>query len=99
MNRHLDRFRGYLFICRMYGRPLLITPIKLSEILAMAWRGDESFDRYLKSIGLEFLPDAPRMQVTRPSRFSELKGFAREHFTLPEPTSRVLRKIKRKANK
>lgn len=81
----------------MYGRPLLISPMKLSEILAMAWRGDESFDRYIKSIGLEFLPEDPRRLVARPSRFSELKGFAREHSALPEPTSRVLRKINRKA--
>lgn len=83
----------------MYGRPLLISPIKLSEIWDMAWRGDQSFERYLKSIGLEFMPEDPSMLVARPSRFSELKGFAREHFTLPEPTFRVLRKIKRKANK
>lgn len=93
----VDQVKGYLLICRMYGRPLLISPIKLSEILDMVWLGDESFELYLESIGLEYLPEDPRMLVARPSRFSELKGFAREHFALPEPTSRVLRKINRKA--
>lgn len=97
MNWVIDEVRGYLLICRMYGRPLLISPIRLSEILDMVWRGDESFELYLESIGLEFLPEDPRRLVARPSRFSELKGFAREHSALPEPTSRVLRKINRKA--
>lgn len=97
MNRHLDRLRGYRLICQMYGRPLLIAPPKISDLLEMVWRGDESFERYLKSIGLEFVPEDPRMLVAPPSRFSELKGFARENSVLPESPSPVLRKIKREA--
>lgn len=50
-----DRIRGYLFFCRLYGRPLMLMPPTLSAIISMFELGE--FEDYLESVGLEFLPD------------------------------------------
>lgn len=78
----------------MCRRPLLVIPPKLSELLEMAWRGDDSFELYLKSAGFEFEPDDASASNSRPRKFSELVPFERDAGPPKIPHLRV-RKIKR----
>jgi hypothetical protein len=70
-----------------------VRPPRLSDILAMAWGGDDSFELYLKSAGFEFVPDDASASDSRPHKFSELNPFMREAHPLQIPQLRI-RKIK-----
>jgi hypothetical protein len=79
----------------MCRRPLLVSAPKFSELLAMAWRGDDSFELYLKSTGFEIILDDAFRSEPRPRKFSKLEPFTGE--TRPQRMSHLrIRKIKLK---
>jgi hypothetical protein len=98
VNRFTDRLQGYWLLCRLCHRPLFVIPPKFSEILDLAWRGDESLEQYMASIGFEFEHDDAEASNSRPRKFSELVPFERDARPPKIPHLRV-RKIKRTASR
>jgi len=94
VNQFMDRLMGYCLLCWICRRPLFVSPPRLSDILAMAWRGDNSFELYLKSAGFEFEPDDASAGNSRQRKFSELVPFERDAGPPKIPHLRV-GKIKR----
>ncbi len=99
MNRLTDRWMGYCLLCRLCRRPVLVIPPKLSEILDLAWRGDESLKLYMASIGFEVTPDESSATHERPHSFRELQMSADANPAPTELPALVFRKIRNKRRK
>lgn len=96
VNRFMGKLMGYCLLCWICRRPLFVSPPRLSDILAMVWRGDDSFELYLHSIGFEFEPDDATASNWPPLKFNELVPFERDAGPPKIPHLRV-KKIKRTA--
>lgn len=94
VNCFTERLHGYWLLCRLCRRPLFVIPPKLSELLEMAWHGDDSFELYLHSVGFEFESEDASVSNPRPRKFSELMPFER-HARPPKIPHLRVRKIKR----
>lgn len=99
MNRFMDRLRGYCLLCRLCRRPVFVIPPRLSEILDLAWRGDESLERYMASMGFELAPDESSATNIRPQSFRELQMSAKSSAAPTEPPAAFFRKIRNKPRK
>ena len=93
VNRFTDRLLGYWLLCRLCRRLLFVIPPKLSDLLELSWRGDESLELYMASLGFELATDAFSATHRRPQTFRELQMSAEANPAPTEPPAPVFRKV------
>lgn len=57
MNAVADCLWGYWILCVMARRPLLLTPPKVTDLIALLENGQDGFEQYLANIGFELVLD------------------------------------------
>lgn len=83
----------------MCRRLLFVIPPKLSDLLELSWRGDESLELYMASLGFELATDAFSATHRRPQTFRELQMSVEANPAPTEPPAPVFRKMKRNPRK
>lgn len=76
-----DHVAGYLFLCWLFQRPVIVMPPSISRLFDAFSTDDDRLQTYLDSHGLELpnrlLVDEPLQ--SHPKKFSEISKFSRSH--------------------